>query len=141
MKSFDHSSTAEITGGHKIVSYTVNTRGEYEQVADFICQPVKVANTLAWDEIDRQIAESREKVLAGRVSPLHYHMTANLMDTRLLAGYTGQPHWKVRLHLIPFIFNRLPDETLHIYAELFKITPEELTRGTVLSLPSLNYPS
>ena len=119
----------KLTEGQKIVSYACNSQGEFELVPEFACEPVTIANQQAWQEIDRQIDRSRKQVLAGRVSRLHYYMTAALMDTGLLARYTGQPRWKVRLHLVPFFFSRLPAATLKKYADLFKITPDDLTSG------------
>lgn len=128
----DNAAREEITAGHRIVSYSRNSRGEYEMVPEFICQPVTVANQQAWGEIDRQIARSRAKVLAGRVSCLHYYMTAALMDTGLLAHYTGQPRWKVRLHLMPFFFARLSAAALQNYADLFNVSPDDLSAGRLL---------
>jgi hypothetical protein len=128
----DTASSEEITEGQKIVCYSRNSQGEYELVPEFVCQPVTVANQQAWREIDRQLARSREKVLSGRVSCLHYYMTAALMDTGLLARYTGQSRWKVRLHLVPFFFARLPADTLKKYADLFSISPDDLRTASLL---------
>jgi hypothetical protein len=137
MKPVEHSSAAAITEGLKIVQYSPNSSGDFEQVAGFICPEVEVANHQAWREIDRQIAGSREKVLAGRVSCLHFYMTVNLMDTGLLARYTGQSRWRVQLHLLPFIFNRLPAYILQKYARLFKISPDDLIKGRLRLRSSL----
>ena len=128
----DNAAREKITDGRKIVSYALNRQGEYELVPEFVGQPVTIANQQAWQEIDRQVARSRTKVLAGRVSCLHYYMTAALMDTALLARYTGQPRWKVRLHLVPFFFARLPVATLKTYADLFRISPDDLSMGRLL---------
>lgn len=125
----DIDSSQEITEGQKIVRYSPNRLGEYELVSDFIGQPVTVANKQAWQEIDRQITRSRKLVQAGHRSCLHFYMTAALMDTGLLAGYTGQPRWKVALHLIPFFFRRISPATLKKYANLFKVSPDDLTMG------------
>ena len=114
-----------ITNGLKIVSYAVNGKG----TPDDVWQPVNVVNAQAWQEIDKNIAVSKDKIAAGRVSCLHYYMTANQMDTGLLAQYTGQTRWQVCLHLVPFIFKRLPADTLKKYAELFQISPDDLTQG------------
>lgn len=133
METADHPSSEEITAGLKIVGYARNQKGEYELVPEFVWQPVEVVNQQAWQEIEKNIARSREKVLAGRVSCLHYYMTANQMDPGLLAAYTGQPRWKVRLHLVPWIFNRLPVDALMSYAELFKISPDDLRQGRLRS--------
>ncbi len=128
----DTPSSEEITAGHKIVSYSRNSQGEYELVQEYICQQVTVANQQAWQEIDRQVARSKQKVLSGRASCLHYYMTAALMDTGLLARYTGQPRWKVRLHCIPCFFKRMPAATLKKYADLFNISPDDLISGRLL---------
>ena len=127
-----HSSGEDITDGLKIVSYAVNKTGEYELRPEFVWQPVSVVNQQAWLEIDKNITQSKKKVAAGRVSCLHYYMTANQMDTGLLAQYTGQPRWKVRLHLVPWIFRRLSADTLKKYAELYRISPDDLRTGRLL---------
>lgn len=130
----DHSSAEDITDGLKIVSYAVNSKGEYELTPDFVWQPVNVVNHQAWQEIEKNIAASKDKIAAGRVSCLHYYMTANQMDTGLLAQYTDQPRWKVCLHLLPFIFNRLSAKTLKKYAELYRISPDDLAQGRLQPL-------
>lgn len=132
MESPDHSSGEEITDGQKIVSYAVNSTGEYELRPDFVWQPVNVVNQQAWLEIDKKISQSKHKVAAGRVSCLHYYMTANQMDTGLVAQYTGQARWKVCLHLVPWIFRRLSANTLKKYAGLYKISPDDLRTGRLL---------
>lgn len=129
MEIVDSPSEQNITDGLKIVSYAVNRDGDYELVPDFVWQPVHVVNDQAWQEIERQVTVSRRKVEEGRVSPLHYYMTLNQMDCGLLARYTGQPRWKVRLHLIPFVFSRLSTASLEKYAELYGISPDDLAAG------------
>lgn len=132
MEAPDQSADAGITDGLKIVSYALNNKGEYELTPDFVWSPVNVANHQAWREIEKHITQSRAKVAAGRVSCLHYYMTANQMDTGLVAKYTGQPRWRVCLHLVPFIFKRVPVSTLQKYAELYKISPDDLSQGRLL---------
>jgi len=130
----DHSSAGELTDGLKIVCYAVNGKGEYALTPDFVWQPVHVVNHQAWQEIEKNIAASKDKIAAGRASCLHYYMTANQMDPGLLAQYTDQPRWKVCLHLLPFIFNRLSAKTLQKYAELYRISPDDLTQGRLQPL-------
>ncbi len=129
MKQQDQLSDKGITDGVKTVSYSVNTHGEYELVPGLGWQPVNIVNRQAWQEIEKNIASSMEKVASGKVSCLHYYMTVNQMDIGLLAKYTDQSRLRVRLHLIPSIFRRLHADTLKKYAELFKVTPQELTSG------------
>ena len=92
-----------------------DNRGNQELVAGSMWHPVDIVNRQAWAEIDKQIEAAKKKIAAGRVSCLHYYMTANQMNTGLLASYTGQSRWLVRLHMVPFFFNRLRARTLKKY--------------------------
>lgn len=129
MEQQEQPSDDGITGGVKIVTYSLNSNGEYELVSGLGWQPMNIANRQAWQEIEKQIESSKEKIDAGKVSCLHYYMTANQMDTGLLARYTNQSRWLVRLHLVPFIFAKLRPGTLQKYAELFQISPKDLING------------
>lgn len=129
MNTEEYSSDDGITDGLETVSYSMNSKGKYELVPGLGWQPVNVVNRRAWQQIEKNIALSREKVDSGRVSCLHYYMTLNQMDIGLLAGYTGQSRLLVRLHLIPFIFSRMRPGTVQKYAELFQVSPDDLIRG------------
>ncbi|MBE0582866.1 MAG: hypothetical protein IH612_03795 [Desulfofustis sp.] len=119
----------DINDGLRIVSYSANPDGRCIGHQDHGWQPVNIVNRQAWQEIEKRIAASRNKVAAGSVSCLHYYMTAHQMTPALLARYTGQASWLVRLHLVPFIFNRLGRATLQKYAELFQVSIADLTGG------------
>ncbi len=131
MESKNKSSKSEIAKDLTTVSYVANSEGYQELVPGTFWNPVNVVNHQAWQEIEKQIEVSKRKIQAGRVSCLHYYMTANQMDTSLLAKYTGQSRWLVRLHLIPLFFHRLSAKTLKIYANLFKVTPDDLSCGNL----------
>ncbi len=122
----DYPTDEEITDGVRIVSYSVNQDGEFELVPGTGWKPMNVANRQAWIEIEKNIIESRKKIQAGRVSCLHYYMTANQMDIALLARYTGQSRWRVRMHFIPLFFKWLRPKSLEKYAELFQVSKEDL---------------
>jgi hypothetical protein len=119
----------DINDGLRIVSYSANPEGRCIGHQDHGWQPVNIVNRQAWQEIEKSIGASRDKVAAGSVSCLHYYMTAHQMTPALLARYTGQSSWLVRLHLIPFIYNRLGRATLQKYAELFEVSIADLTEG------------
>ncbi len=122
-------SESNVTDGVKIISYVANSKGNQELVQSSMWSGVDVVNHQAWQEIDKHIEASKEKVAAGRASCLHYYMTANQMDTSLLASYTKQPRWLVRLHLIPFCFSRLRPGTLSKYAEVFNVSQNDMIQG------------
>lgn len=119
----------DINDGLRIVSYSADREGRCVRHQDHGWQPVNVVNRQAWQEIEKSIAASRKKIAAGSVSCLHYYMTAHQMTPALLARYTGQSSWLVRLHLVPFIYKRLGPATLQKYAELFQVSLADLTGG------------
>jgi hypothetical protein len=131
MEQKDTSAADGITDGLKIISYVANNKGSQELVSGSMWDPVAIFNRQAWQVIEKQIEASKEKVASGRVSCLHYYMTANQMDTALLAKYTGQSRWLVRLHMVPFFFSRLRVGILEKYIEVFKISLNDLSPSTL----------
>jgi hypothetical protein len=129
MDKLNQSLDGDITDGLKIISYVANTSGSQELVQSSMWHPVGVVNHQAWQEIEKQIEASKKRVAAGRVSCLHYYMTANQMDAGLLANYTRQLRWLVRLHMIPFFFCRLSPDTLKKYGKIFNVSPDDLIQG------------
>ncbi len=118
-----------ITDGLQTVGYGKNREGAIEQIKSDGYQPVNEVNSIAWQEIERQIDRARQFVVSGRRSCLYYYMIANQMGVLLLSRYSRQAPWRVLLHLYPFFFKRLPENLLYRYAELFQIPVEALKRG------------
>jgi hypothetical protein len=129
MEPADKSFDSGITDGLEIISYVANNNGSQELVSGSMWHPVSIVNRQAWQEIEKKIESSKIKIATGQVSRLHYYMTANQMDTGLLAKYTGQPRWLVRLHMIPFFFNRMRAGTLNKYVKIFKVPQCDLILG------------
>ena len=129
MKTRNQSPEKGIADGLHTLSYIADTQGNQELVSGEIWQPVNIVNQQAWQEIEKHIALSKEKISSGRVSCLHYYMTANQMNTCLLAQYTRQARWRVFLHLVPFFYKRLPHTTISRYAEIFQVTADDLIQG------------
>ncbi len=122
-------SEEDVTGGIATVSYVAGEDGKQELKSGIMWYPVNIVNRQAWDEIDRRVELTREKIAAGKMSCLCYYMVINHMDTGLLAKYTGQSRLVVFLHTIPFFFKRLGVGTLQKYAEIFAVEPEDLRQG------------
>jgi len=76
--------------------------------------------------VHEKVEQVRQDVLAGKVSPIAYFMEKNIMDIRLLADYVDLSKRKVRKHLKPEQFNRLDDNILQRYADIFEISLSEL---------------
>ncbi|MFH7319884.1 hypothetical protein ACHHRT_04630 [Desulfurivibrio sp. D14AmB] len=121
-----------ITEGGREIRYAVDEAGRYSPVGSTGWEPVNIANSLAWEKIQQEVAAMTIAIKNGRFSPLAYYMALNQMDAALLAGYVGISRWRVRLHLKPFFFRRLNDKTLARYATLFNISPDDLRRGKLL---------
>jgi len=83
----------------------------------------------ALEDLERRAREARERVLAGRSSPLEYHMYRARMDVALLAQVTGLWRWRVRRHFRAGVFARLPLRLRRRYAEALGI-PLEALSGT-----------
>jgi hypothetical protein len=110
------------------IQYAVDENGNYTLVPSSGWEPANTANYQAWDLIEEQLSQTIEKIHAGKLSPLAYHMEKGLMDTALLAKYVKISRWRVKRHLRPDIFFRLPLVILDRYAKLFDISVEDLKK-------------
>jgi hypothetical protein len=118
----------ELFGGQREVCYAVDENGRYVLAESEGWEPANIANNQAWDVIRSEVTEVLSKVRAGELSPLAYHMARFQMDAKLLSGYAGLFCWQVRRHMKPGQFRTLKPAQLTRYAEIFKTSPEELTR-------------
>ena len=110
----------------KEVVYAVDDQGRYVPVASKGWSAKTEANELAWAGINLKIEKTRRLVLAGKLSPLAYHMELNHMKPGLLGKYAGFCRWRVRRHLKPAVFPELKPEVLEKYAKVFNITVDRL---------------
>ena len=108
------------------VAYAVDDDGNYTSVISEGWAVKDDALGVTWDAIREKCEEVREKVLAGKLSPLAYHLEKNIMDIGLFAKYTGQTKRKAKRHLEPEKFRELSDPILHQYADVLRISVEEL---------------
>ncbi|RAJ11030.1 hypothetical protein LX64_00637 [Chitinophaga skermanii] len=110
----------------KQLFYAVDNDGDYVKVPSVGWEPENVAMAQAWDEVNDRIAQAKEKVLQGEVSPIAYYMEKSLMDISILAGHVGKFQWQVKRHFKPANFNKLSDKMLQRYAAAFQISVQEL---------------
>jgi len=107
--------------------YVVDEEGKYTKVLSKGWGPKNDAMRLAWSTIYEEAEKTRNRVLAGELSPVAYYMQVNVMGIRMLAGYMDLPRWKVRRHLKMKGFKKLKPEILSRYAEVFGIETADLT--------------
>lgn len=112
----------------KELSYVVDENGNYTTGFSTGWEIKMKALDVAWENVEKRIAEAKQKVLNGEASPLLYYMELKLMDVEIVAGYTGFWKWQGKKHLKPEVFKKLPDRKLEKYAKLFEISKEQLSQ-------------
>lgn len=106
--------------------YTLDDDGNYTTSYSLGWEVKNAVMQQAWDNINEKIEETKRKVFNGELSPIAYYMEKNIMDVALLAKYMGLWRWTVKKHLKPKHFNKLSDEVIGQYADIFNITAEQL---------------
>lgn len=106
--------------------YAVDSEGRYRQVLSSGWEPKNLALDVIMEDIDEHCQEVLADVRAGKASPLAYHAARNLMELDLLADYAGFSKRTVRKHFLPEHFAALDEATLAIYADVLRITVDEL---------------
>lgn len=115
----------------KEVCYATDSEGRYTTELSTGWNVKAEALDLAWGDIEKRIAAAKQEVLDGKASPLRFFMEYRLMDTAILAGYTGFWKWQIKRHLKPDVFKNLSNQKLQKYAEAFNIKVEDLQTMTV----------
>ncbi len=115
-----------IEGKVRDVCYAVDEDGNYKQVLSIGWDPKNEAMRFAWDQVHEKAAKVRQLVIAGKLSPVAFHMERTMMTVGLLAQYTGFSYFSVKRHRKPKGFAKLEKSELAKYAEAFNITVEEL---------------
>jgi hypothetical protein len=113
-------------GRFEDVCYALDENGDYVPVLSAGWEPKNEAMRQAWEVIDEEIEKARQKVLAGKCSPIYFFMEKNMMNVKLLAEYMEMPRRKVRRHLKPPVFAGLEKAILERYAEVFDIGLDQL---------------
>lgn len=106
--------------------YSLDEDGNYTTVKSVGWDSKNEVMQEAWDVINEKIEKSRQDVLSGKISPVAYYIEKNIMDVKLVASYMGIWRCKVKRHLKPKHFNKLNDEVLEKYADVFNITVDQL---------------
>lgn len=108
------------------VCYAVDKNGNYSLAQSIGWDPKNIANTQAWQVIEKKINKARKNILDGTLSPIGFYMACHQMDIKLLAQYMGLYCWQVRRHLKPAVFKKLKPGVLEKYAALFNVSVDGL---------------
>jgi hypothetical protein len=115
-------------GAARKAVYAVDARGAYGTVASSGWTVEETATRDAIAEYERLAAEALVRARAGEASALEYHMHARRMDLPTLAQATGLWQWRVRRHLRPARFAKLPELLRRRYAAALGLEPDALAR-------------
>lgn len=116
------------------VYYATDEQGHYGTQNSIGWETETIVTRQAWDLVNEQVEEARQKVLSGEASPILYFKEKNIMTYAIVAGYVGTFSWVVLLHTKPFFFKRLSRKTLEKYAYAFRISVEELLKPEELNV-------
>jgi len=115
--------------GHRKAVYAVADNGKLRLVPSRGWEVEEIVTRQAVEDLERRAEEARARVLAGESSPLEYHMYRARMDLELLSQTTGLWRWRVRRHLRPAAFARLPLALQRRYAEALGVSVEALGKA------------
>ena len=105
----------------------------YTRCVDFQYSANQIIIKQGWDALEERIDEIREKVMAGKLSPLAYYMGRSQMEVLMLSQYSGIRKWRVKRHLLPKGFGKLSAADLHKYSLALDVTTEQLTKPEFLA--------
>src|SRR4051812_49260138 len=112
--------------GHRKAMYAVGDDGKLRIVPSRGWEVEETVTRQALEDLERRAHEARERARAGRGSPLEYHMYRARMDVPLLSQTTGLWRWRVKRHLRPGAFERLPATLKSRYADALGVPVEVL---------------
>lgn len=117
---------SSLKGVTREVCYVKNSDGKYESDLSTGWNIKNEALNNAWEDINEQVEEAKKAIAAGEKSPIHYFFIKQLMDFKVLAGYTGFWTFSIKKHMTPKGFAKLSDKKIEKYAKAFDITIDEL---------------
>lgn len=126
VKEVPQDNTIEYYEGVKRACYAVDEKGRYIIVSSNGWDAEELVNGLAVKELAENLEKTRKAVLAGRKSPLAYHMERRQMIPDILGKTAGIAVFRVKRHLRPEIFVKLKDSLLERYAKALAITIKDL---------------
>lgn len=117
-------------GGHRKAVYARDAQGRLVIAPSAGWEAEEIVTTHAVHGLQSLAADALQRARAGLASPLEYWMYERRMDPPMLAQTSGVWHWRVRRHLRPARFARLPARLLQRYADALG-----LDAATLRSLP------
>ncbi len=114
------------SSGVRDVCYAVDENGKYTQVISVGWEPKNDAINFAWEAINEECEQIKAEVIAGRLSPLAYHMHRLVMTPAILADYSGFSKREIKKFCENDAFSGLKYDDLLKLADALKISVEQL---------------
>jgi hypothetical protein len=114
-------------GDIRRLTYAVDQDGRYQGVPSRGWRAEIDATNVAIELANQRIRESWERVKAGELSALAYHLELARMTPGLLAMDAGVWTWRVKRQLRPKVFARISPALLARFAEALGKAPSALT--------------
>ena len=106
--------------------YAVDAEDRYVLAKSEGWEVEKLATEQALLAQEEQVEAIRQRVVAGELAPLAYHMATHQMPLKLFAQSVGIARWRVRRHLSPAVFARLAPKWLSRYADCLELSVDVL---------------
>jgi hypothetical protein len=114
--------------GVRKVLYATDENGNYTKVKTAGWEPENIALDQVWEVINEKVEAARQKVLAGKASPLLFYLEKNMLTKWMLSELTGISWFRITWHMRPSAFARLDQKTLEKYARAFNISAAQLLK-------------
>lgn len=114
------------SSGVRDVCYAVDENGKYAQVISVGWEPKNDAIDFAWQAINEETEKIKSEVIAGKLSPLAYHLSRLVMTPAILADYSGFSKREINKFCEPDHFSDLNHDDLSKLADALKISVEQL---------------
>ncbi len=103
--------------GNKKAMYATQKNGDYTVIASSGWSVEEAVTKQAIQELERLANTAYQSVVAGKFSPLYFHMYDQRMDLPTLAQSSGFFQWRVKRHFKPVIFQKLSTKILARYSD------------------------
>lgn len=123
---FAEADNLEVPMDFEILHYSIDQDGNWERKLLANWGHKEIVNTQTWIIVQERLNAAKELVLSEKSSPIAYFMTKCIMDAKLCGEFVGYPARKVKKHMKPEVFKKLPPEVLKRYADAFEISVDEL---------------
>ncbi len=112
--------------GHRRVCFAVDKDERYVVAESAGWEVERVVTEQALLDLEAQVEDTRQRVRAGELAPLAYHLATHQFTPKLCAQHVGMATWRVKRHLKPAVFARLSPKILQRYAHCLDLVPADL---------------